>query len=440
MSIAYEDGDGFALGHSERQRQERQIVSTPAEKQPSHFPRYQSKGPEKSYEGPILMKSVACTTLDPTRRSTDAREFENALSRKIVGQDAAVETVAEIYQMFLAGMNPPGRPVGNLLFLGPTGSGKTRVVEALAEALFGDAHACIKIDCAEFQHSHEIAKLIGSPPGYLGHRETHPLLTQEALNQWHTEKLKLSILLFDEIEKASDSLWQLLLGILDKATLTLGDNRRVDLSQCIIIMTSNLGACEMSGLVDGGLGFAPKPMLVDSSFDEKINRTAVDAARRKFTPEFMNRIDKAVVFKTLRPEHLERILEIELGMVQQRILTATAANQFVFTCTDKVKSFLLQEGTDPKYGARHLKRAIERNLVFPMANLVATGQVRLGDFIRVDMNAENTITFVKEAEGTMVPMMMERFGAAASGPTLVAKASRSVARREFGATPTADTK
>ena len=190
--------------------------------------------------------------------------------------------------------------MGNLLFLGPTGSGKTRVVEAVAESLFGDAKACIKIDCAEFQHSHEIAKLIGSPPGYLGHRETHPLLTQEALNQWHTEKLKLSILLFDEIEKASDSLWQLLLGILDKATLTLGDNRRVDLSSCIIIMTSNLGAAEMNGLVDGGLGFAPKAVQVDNSLDEKITRSAVDAARRKFAPEFMNRIDKVVVFKTLR--------------------------------------------------------------------------------------------------------------------------------------------
>ena len=159
------------------------------------------------------MKTGLNATLDPTRRSSDALDFDAALRRKIVGQDQAVEKVAELYQMFLAGLNPPGRPVGNLLFLGPTGSGKTRVVEAMAESLFGDAHACIKIDCAEFQHSHEIAKLIGSPPGYLGHRETHPLLTQEALNQWHTEKLKLSILLFDEIEKASDSLWQLLLEI-----------------------------------------------------------------------------------------------------------------------------------------------------------------------------------------------------------------------------------
>jgi ATP-dependent Clp protease ATP-binding subunit ClpA len=386
------------------------------------------------------MKNALNTVLDPTLRSNDARDFEAALRRKIVGQDAAVEKVVEIYQMFLAGLNPPGRPVGNLLFLGPTGSGKTRVVEAMSEGLFGDARACIKIDCAEFQHSHEIAKLIGSPPGYLGHRETHPLLTQEALNQWHTDRLKLSVLLFDEIEKASDALWQLLLGILDKATLTLGDNRRVDLSQCIIIMTSNLGSTEMSNLVDGGLGFAQKAKQVDSSLDEKIDRTAVDAARRKFTPEFMNRIDKVVVFKTLRSQHLEQILEIELGMVQQRVLMASAANQFVFNCTNRVKGFLLQEGTDSKYGARHLKRAIERHLVFPLANLVATGQVKLGDFVRVDLNGDNSLIFVKEAENAMVPLLMERYGAAAGIPPAAARAARPIVRREFGATPNGETK
>ena len=383
------------------------------------------------------MRTNLATVLDPNRRSSDAREFDTALRRKIVGQDQAVEKVVEIYQMFQAGLNPPARPVGNLLFLGPTGSGKTRVVEALAESLFGDARACIKIDCAEFQHSHEIAKLIGSPPGYLGHRETHPLLTQEALNQWHTDKLKLSILLFDEIEKASDSLWQLLLGILDKATLTLGDNRRVDLSQCIIIMTSNLGAGEMTGLVDGGMGFASRATEVDSKLDEKISRTAIEAARRKFTPEFLNRIDKVVVFKTLRPDHLSQILEIELGMVQQRILQAAGANQFVFSCTPKVKDFLLQEGTDPRYGARHLKRAIERNIVFPLANLVATGQVKLGDFVRIDLTGESHLTFVKEAEGAMVPVLLERYGAAsAAPPAATARAAKTVnARREFGANP-----
>src|ERR1700704_3015248 len=378
-------------------------------------------------------------TLDPTLRSVESQEFQAALRSKVVGQEEGVRALVDLYQVYCAGMSSTGRPVGNLLFLGPTGSGKTRIVEAAAEILFGDPRAVIKVDCAEFQHSHEIAKLIGSPPGYLGHRETHPLITQEELGKYHTEKLKLSFLLFDEIEKASDALWQLLLGILDKATLTLGDNRRVDLSQCIIIMTSNLGAGEMSNMVDGGLGFAPKATQVDAAFDDKINRSAVDAARRKFSPEFMNRIDKSVVFRTLRSEHLQQILEIELGMVQQRILMASAVNQFVFSCTPKVKSFLLHEGTDPKYGARHLKRAIERHIVFQLANLVATGQVKLGDFIRIDMSPEGKLMFIKEAENAMVPMLLERHGAAA-GALPMARPARTVARREFGATGTLDSK
>jgi ATP-dependent Clp protease ATP-binding subunit ClpA len=181
------------------------------------------------------------------------------------------------------------------------------------------------------------------------------------------------------------------------------------------------------------MGFAQKAKPVDSSLDEKIDRTAVEAARRKFTPEFMNRIDKIVVFKTLREEHLRQILEIELGMVQQRVLMASAANQFVFNCTPSVKSFLLQEGFDSKYGARHLKRAIERHLVFPLANLVATGQIRLGDFIRVDLNPERNLIFMKEAENAMVPTLMERYGAAAAAPQLAARVARPVVRREVGA-------
>jgi ATP-dependent Clp protease ATP-binding subunit ClpB len=367
------------------------------------------------------MRTNVAKTLDPTRRSSDAVEFEKALRRKVVGQDQAVEKVVEIYQMFLAGLNPPGRPIGNLLFLGPTGSGKTRVVEAMAQALFGDMRACIKIDCAEFQHSHQIAKLVGSPPGYLGHRETHPMLTQEALNQWHTEKLKLSILLFDEIEKASEALWQLLLGILDKGTLTLGDNRRVDLSHCIIVMTSNLGAREMSNLAQGGLGFAPRNEACESCFDEKIDRTAAGAAGRKFTPEFMNRLDKVVVFRTLRHEHLQEILEIELGMVQQRILCASA-NKFVFHCTQSVKSFLLEEGTDLRYGARHLKRAIEKNVVSPLANLVSTAQVTVGDFVQIDLNPEGRMTFTKQVASTMSAPEWERFGVPAGAPSLAVRA------------------
>src|SRR5881296_3261593 len=348
------------------------------------------------------MKTVLSTMLDPNRRSNDAREFESALRRRIVGQDQAVEKVVEIYQMFLAGLNPPGRPVGNLLFLGPTGSGRTRVVEALAESLFGDARACIKIDCAEFQHSHEIAKLIGSPPGYLGHRETHPLLTQEALNQWQTDKLKLSILLFDEIEKASDALWQLLLGILDKATLTLGDNRKVDLSQTVIFLTSNLGGGEIAELMQGGMGFIQPKDKPDAGLDEKVQRTAVEAARRKFSPEFMNRLDKVVVFHPLGKEQLQEVLDIELGQVQQRVLD-TAKGQFLFRVTPAGRDFLLQEGTDQRYGARHLKRAIERHVVYPLANLLATDQVNLGDLVCIDWDrTHNRLTFVREGEGALV--------------------------------------
>lgn len=367
------------------------------------------------------MGTSVAKTLDPMRRSSAAAEFEDALRRKVVGQDQAIKKVVEIYQMFLAGLNPPGRPVGNLLFLGPTGSGKTRVVEAMAQALFGDMRACIKIDCAEFQHPHEIAKLIGSPPGYVGHRETHPVLTQEALNQWHTDRRKLSILLFDEIEKASDALWQLLLGILDKGTLTLGDNRRVDLSRCIIVLTSNLGAREMSNLVHGGLGFAPQSESFENSVDDKIDRTAVGAAGRKFAPEFMNRLDKVVVFRTLQREHLQEILEIELGMVQQRILTASA-NQFVFHCTQSVKNFLLEEGTDLRYGARHLKRAIEKNVVSALANLVSTAQVKLGDFIQIDLNPEGRMIFTKQVASTTNAAGWECFGDPADAHSLAARA------------------
>jgi ATP-dependent Clp protease ATP-binding subunit ClpA len=341
-------------------------------------------------------------SLDPEKRSTDTLEFKTSLGSKIVGQEEGVQALVDLYQVFCAGLNSPGRPVGNLLFLGPTGSGKTRIVEAAAEILFGDPRAIIKVDCAEFQHSHEIAKLIGSPPGYLGHRETHPLITQEALSANHTDKLKLSFLLFDEIEKASDALWQLLLGMLDKATLTLGDNRRVDLSQTVIFMTSNLGGGEITELMEGGMGFIQPKDKPASGLDQKVERTAVEAARRKFSPEFMNRLDKVVVFHPLKRDQLEEVLEIELGQVQQRVLE-TARGQFLFRVTSAAREFLLTEGTDQRYGARHLKRAIERNIVYPLANLLATEQVRVGDLVRIDWDgAAKVLSFVRESEGALV--------------------------------------
>ncbi len=333
--------------------------------------------------------------LDPTRHGEATRDFEAFLRNRIVGQDAAIEAITEIYQMFLVGMTPPDRPIGNLLFLGPTGSGKTYLVEVVAEALFGNRHAFIKVDCAEFQEHHEIAKLIGSPPGYIGHRQTQPILSQESVNHWHTETLKLTLLLFDEIEKASEALWQLLLGILDKGTLTLGDNTHVDLSQSFIFLTSNLGASQMSDLVQGGMGFAPHDAIADKDLDAKIERTATEAARKKFSPEFLNRLDKVVVFRTLRPEQLEHVLELELAKVQKRIMDAMGQSHFTFRCSPEVKKYLLKEGTDPKYGARHLKRVIERRIVYAMANLVATRQIATGDCINVTLKPDGTLAFTK---------------------------------------------
>ncbi len=342
--------------------------------------------------------------LDPDKKSPRAKDFEDKLLAFIVGQERAVRRMSGLFQIYLAGMNNPARPLGTMLFLGPTGSGKTRVVEAAAEVLFGEPHAVVKIDCAEFQHSHEIAKLIGSPPGYLGHRETSPMLTQENLDKSHTEETKLTFVLFDEIEKASDALWQLLLGILDKATLTLGDNRRVDFSRAVVVMTSNLGAREMSEMISGGIGFAPAKTgknQDDNEIDTKIYRTALEAAKRKFSPEFMNRIDKVVVFRSLKEHHLRRILEIELRSVQDRI-TESAGTKFVFECSDAAKEYLLSEGIDLKYGARHLKRAIERFLVYPLSNLVATQQVETGDMVAIDFDEEEKKLLFSKQAGKMI--------------------------------------
>jgi ATP-dependent Clp protease ATP-binding subunit ClpA len=383
--------------------------------------------------------------LDPNRTGREAISLEAGLKRLIVGQDEAIEQIVNIYQMYLTGLCAPGRPLGNFLFLGPTGTGKTRIVEAMAECLVRNPRAVIKIDCAEFQHSHEIAKLIGSPPGYLGHRETHPLLSQEVLNQHHTERCKLSFVLFDEIEKASDALWNLLLGVLDKATLTLGDNRKVDFSRCMIFMTSNVGASEMSSILNPKMGFpaggAREQMksgetgAANGNVSGKISRSGIEAARRKFPPEFINRPDKIVVFKPLGRAELSRVLDIELGMVQNRVFETSGPNAFLFNASDRARDRLLEQGTDIKFGARPLKRAIERMLVHPMSNLIATEQIRGGDIVKVDIDPDSdNLCFVREAEG-MSPFFLQQLShqslgalASAVGSTIAAAAAEGGSR------------
>jgi len=372
------------------------------------------------------------TILDPTLNSPEVRDFEKALRQRVVGQDRAVRRLSRVYQVYRAGLSTPGRPVVNLLFLGPTGSGKTRLVEATAEVLFGDARGVIKVDCAEFQHSHEIAKLIGSPPGYLGHRETPPVITQEVLDQHHTEKLKLSLVLFDEIEKASDALWQLLLGVLDKGTLTLGDNRRVDFSHSMIFLTSNLGSKEMTDLVANGIGFSSGLREETQDLDYKIYKAGLRAAKKKFSKELMNRFDKVIVFRMLKREDLETILDIELGHVQERIMAATGGSPFVFQCTNPARDFLLREGTDTESGARHLNRAIQRHLVSPLSCLMETRQVQFGDLLVVDFDPEvSKLMFVRHDKAALVGPdgVVPREAALVPVSTRNTSASRALARR-----------
>jgi len=313
-----------------------------------------------------------------TEPNEQCKSFEEALFQKIAGQPEAVLAMSGMHQTYIGGLGVTNKPVGSMLLLGPTGSGKTRVVEAAAEVLFGDSNAMIKVDCAEFKHSHYTAKLTGSPPGYLGHRETVPLLTQEALAKHHTNNLKLTLLLFDEIEKASEDLWELLLGILDKARLTLGDNRVVDFSNCIIAMTSNLGAREMSRLAGNGIGFQDSARTLPT--ENEFTKIGVEAARKKFSPEFFNRLDTVVVCQPLTRPTMIQILDLELGRVRHRI-NKSDGPQFVFSVHDSAKEFLLKEGFDQRYGARPLKRAIEKLLILPVSRAISCKEITTGDLV-----------------------------------------------------------
>lgn len=332
--------------------------------------------------------------LNSSLYSRTSQGILDAFHKNIVGQEGPKRSLVNIIEKHQAGLSIPGRPVGTILFLGPTGVGKTHTVEAMCKELFGNERACLKIDCAEYQHGHEIAKLVGSPPGYLGHRETHPMLTQEALNQWHTEKLKLSVLLFDEIEKSSDTLWNLMLGMMDKATLTLGDNRRVDLSNTVIIMTSNLGSAEMVALSEGGIGFNPQQVL-DSIADAQIDTIARAAARKKFSPEFYNRIDEVSVFHALTENQIKTILDIELGLLQQSLI-ANSKVTFFFHVRRSAKDKLLSEGFDKNYGARHIKRAIENKILQPLSRLLASGQIMEKDAVIISDKGGDEFEFATD--------------------------------------------
>lgn len=323
----------------------------------------------------------------------DVADFREALESRVVGQPAAVDAVVEAYQIHRSGLASPDRPLGSFLFLGPTGTGKTNLVEAFAEACFGHSKAMLKVDCAEFSHSHEVARLIGSPPGYLGHQETPPFLSQANVMRFQTEHSPFTLLLFDEIEKANDSLWQLLLGILDKARLTLGNNKEVDLSSCFVFLTSNVGSRSVSDILSPGLGFAGAPTEPEKAIQRRVEKAVLWSARRTFPPEFLNRIDHRIVFQRLDRPQLETILAIELRKIHARLSNRGVILDLDYT--SRALGRLLDEGTDPENGARPLRRVLERRIVSPLARLVASGQLVGGETVRIDWpDGNDEIEFV----------------------------------------------
>jgi ATP-dependent Clp protease ATP-binding subunit ClpA/ActR/RegA family two-component response regulator len=320
------------------------------------------------------------------------------LSQKIVGQPAVSDVIVPYIQMFQAGLAPEGRPVGVFLLLGPTGTGKTKTVEALAEVLHGSEKNLLKVDCGEFQMEHEVAKLIGAPPGYLGHRETQPILTQQKLTSVTSEKCQLSIVLFDEIEKAAPSMTRLLLGVLDKAVLRLGDNTSVNFEKSLVFLTSNLGAREMLKEINPDFGFQAGVKKGKQDLTGKLQAIGLTAMRKKFSPEFVNRIDAVITYQPLAAESLEAILDHQIRQLQNHVNNRLGQRCFTIDVPAESRQFLLRTGTSAQYGARELNRTIHRQLTQPLATMVATGQIPAGGRIRVDLAPDKASLLIHAAE------------------------------------------
>ena len=308
------------------------------------------------------------------RNITPENDLAQALSRRVIGQPAATQSIVPYVHMHQAGLAPEGRPVGVFLLLGPTGTGKTKTVEALADVLHGTEKNLLRIDCGEFQMEHEVAKLIGAPPGYLGHRETAPILTQQKLTAVTSERCNLSIVLFDEIEKAAPSMTRILLGVLDKATLRLGDNSTVNFDKSLIFLTSNLGASEMMKQLNPGFGFES---LVDRDrvqLSSRLEAIGLASVRRRFSPEFVNRLDSVITYQPLSPDSLADIMDIQLVELQRHIYRRLGSRAFDVQVSKQARTFLIDAGTSEQYGARELKRTLHRKVIQPLAALVARRQ------------------------------------------------------------------
>lgn len=339
------------------------------------------------------MALEALPTIRPQRTFREpqpATDVSAALRKSILGQDDAIKTVAPYVELSMAGLAPEGRPAGVFLLLGPTGTGKTRTVEALAQALHGSDRHLLRIDCGEFQLDHEVAKIIGAPPGYLGHRETHPMLSQQKVNAVTSESSPLSLILFDEIEKAAPSFTRILLGVLDRATLKLGDNTSVNFENSLIFLTSNLGARGMMAELAGGFGFPAGEARPARERQSRLKRIAMNEVRRRFSPEFVNRIDEVVTYRALDRKALEGILEIQLTLLRNHIRSRLGPASFELELSSRARKLLLTAGTSPEYGARELKRAMHRLLMQPLARQIGRKAIPAASTVVVDACARRT--------------------------------------------------
>ena len=327
-------------------------------------------------------------------------DLAGALASRIVGQPAVIEALVPCVEMFQAGLAPENRPVGVFLLLGPTGTGKTRTVEALAEALHGSAKSLLKIDCGEYQMEHEVAKLIGAPPGYLGHRETQPALTQQKITSVASEKCGLSLVLFDEIEKAAPSMARLMLGLLDRGILRLGDNTQVSFEKTIVFMTSNLGAREMMREIAPDIGFQSAVSAGQDEVAGKLKKVAMNAVKRKFSPEFVNRIDHVITYQPLDSVSFAAIVDHEVEWLQRHVASRLGTRAFAVEMPFAARQWLMERGTSAEYGARELKRIVHRHLTQPLATMVTRGQIEPGRSVRIGVRADRqSLTLRVSREG-----------------------------------------
>jgi ATP-dependent Clp protease ATP-binding subunit ClpA len=308
-------------------------------------------------------------------------ELARQLASRLVGQAHVIAEIVPYVQMYRAGLGPEGRPAGVFLLLGPTGTGKTRTVEALADVLHGSEKSLVRVDCGEFQMEHEIAKLIGAPPGYLGHRETPPMLTQQKLGAVTSEGSHLALVLFDEIEKAAPSMTRLLLGVLDKAVLRLGDNTSVNFERTLIFLTSNLGASAMRKEVLPDFGFGAAAPAHNGGTLRKLASIGLSAVKRRFAPEFVNRIDAVITYQPLDANALEAILDQQIAALERHIEQRLEDQAFTLELDSGARDFLLTKGTSREYGARELKRVILRKLTQPLAAMVEASLIPPGSVV-----------------------------------------------------------